>query len=239
MILTCLICLLMMPISSVFCVGPIFQSILARSYIEMHPFPHEHQADAFLIGVWIPDSRYINGKYPDPMDIPVDIQMIHSETSPVKKGILFHCFIHQLEKRYFQEMEPLYPNMLNQEMGWKATFGVYQDALLKNIDIISKGRLLLNDKLYTQFNVSRLTETYEASDLMLWFYTLFMFLCTAISDKADHFEANDSYKGVSLSTSFSDEMLETMRTEIPKLFNDPYAVNSILDFKKSCIESFR
>ena len=147
--------------------------MLAREYANLHPFETEREKNAFLLGVWIPDTRFLDADYENPTGVTNSIKEVIAEKDPIKKGMRFFSYIHQFEKKYFEDVDDYYENMKSDDVTWEIVFRVLQDSILGTEVVKNAGTVLINDKLYTEFNISKLTEEYATGDLVIWFYTVF------------------------------------------------------------------
>lgn len=232
---------LVFQISNLYSVGIMTEYRLAKRYLEEHPMDNPKSASAFLLGVWIPDTQYLVEKDLAELDKPIlGIEMIHEEKDPIKKGILFHTYLWQFEKEYFKEMEPFFNKAEKEMTTWKIVVNVLQDSILGKEEHKCEAIKLINETLYTEFDINCLTKEYQTTDLIKWFYTVFMYINTDFLETYDHCERK-RYKGMKLSSSFvfTDEILKTMKHQLPKLSKQENVRLEICNFENALVESFQ
>lgn len=219
--------------------GVITEFHLAKQYLKKYPVKSPKEEYAFLLGVWLPGAWYVSKtqKQPIPYDC-IEINKIKTECDQIKKGILFHKYIHHFEENHYKENGLILKANENNPELLKIATNIFGDMIFYKERYYVEGKKLLNDILYTEFNIDKLTDLFTENDLTVWFFTIFVYLQTSVIDTGSYLTSADKYKGIHYNLSLSEDMRDFLKNELPKFSGDKNIKLAIQALVSQCIQSF-
>lgn len=89
--------------------------------------------------------------------------------------------------------------------------------MVKRSESVDKAKILLNEILYTDINLESFSDRYSVSDVIKWYYTIFISITTNPLEIPDHVSFSNTYKGLKVTVDLTPEMLESAKKKLPEL----------------------
>ena len=204
-------------------VGLVTQYYLGSEFISKACSFEERDKHLFLLGVWFPGIWYTSKQAAQKLRMfdALEIQTVLQEQDPFKKGILFHHFLHSHEKKYFENS--YLSKSLDDQMPYliqECYLNIIEDALMTREELVEGAKVLLNDILYRDFNLENFSDQYKLSDIIKWYYTIFVSVTTNPLEIPDHITFSNIYKGLKVTIEITPQMLIDAKNKLPQLVKD-------------------
>ena len=202
-------------------VGLLTQYALASTYLKAESNHNEKEAQAFILGVWFPGIWYISESAQLRDYQEVMIQDLTDEKDYFKKGILFYHFLHNKEKKIVEGS--LFDEYFDQETPYEIKecyLNILEDLLTGDDSLRSSAKRILNHSLYEEFSLENLALGFSLSDVIKWYFTVFISLDTHPLDIIDHMSVGNTYKGLSVNLKITSELLKEAKNLLPKMSGD-------------------
>ncbi len=201
-------------------VGLVTQYHLGSKFLENTCNYNEREKHLFLLGVWFPGIWYTSESKVKPVRFfdHFDIKVVLKENDPFKKGILFHHYLHSHEKRFFENSH--FQKSLDSNMPYliqECYLNILEDLIVKRSESVDKAKILLNEILYTDINLESFSNPYSVSDVIKWYYAIFISITTNPLEIPDHVSFSNTYKGLKVTVDLTPEMLESAKKKLPEL----------------------
>jgi hypothetical protein len=161
------------------------------------------------------------------------------ENDPFKKGILFHHYLHSHEKRFFENSH--FQKSLDSNMPYliqECYLNILEDLMVKRSESVDKAKILLNEILYTDINLENFSDRYSVSDVIKWYYTIFISITTNPLEIPDHVSFSNTYKGLKVTVDLTPEMLESAKKNLPELSSNEVISQEIKTYLELMQSSF-
>ena len=220
--------------SSVYSVGLLTQYQKAKEFINRSSYT-EKEKNLFFLGVWFPGIWYISsdgGEYP--IDFSSDLlSEINSENHPFLKGIKFNHLIHQQERIVFKNIyENKFDNNLSFHMK-ECYLNILQDHMIRTKKLVDEVKLLLNEVLYTDYDMRTFSNVYKDKDIITWYYAIIASLQTNPLEIPEDISSSSRYKGLRVTLKVTDDILFQAKKNLPILAEDREINETIKFFLKN------
>lgn len=220
--------------SSLHSVGLLTQYQKAKEFINRSSYT-EKEKNLFFLGVWFPGIWYISsdgGEYP--IDFSSDLLAeVKSENHPFLKGIKFNHLIHQEERIVFKN---IFENKFDNDLSFlikECYLNILQDHAIRTEKLISEVKLLLNEVLYTDYDMRTFSSVYKENDIITWYYAILASLQTNPLEIPEDISSSSRYKGLRVTLKVTDDILFQAKKNLPILAEDREINETIRVFLKN------
>ena len=210
-------------------VGLLTQYYLGKNYILSQKECSEKDVEAFLLGVWFPGIWYISEIKNSVSQKNCGLQEIEGERDSFKKGILFHKYLHEKEKAFLKDtlFHDYFPKNYPYEIK-ECYLNILEDLLFTATELPKEAKQLLNHSLYENFSLENFSSDYPLSEIIKWYFTIFISLDTPPLEIINEMSTQNTYKGVGVTLEITDQIIKEAHLRLPSMAIDE-ELRSILE----------
>lgn len=213
--------LLLLQTESLKGVGLLTQYYLGKNYITTKESCSDKETEAFLLGVWFPGIWYISENQKLPSHAFYTKEDVEKESNYFKKGILFNHYLHNQERVLLEKscFHSYFPKEYSYELK-ECYLNILEDLLLCHTHLPKEAKKLLNQSLYENFSLESFSSEYSLTDVIKWYFTIFISLDTHPLEIIKEMSVKNTYKGLSVNLEITDEILHQAMNLLPKMAQD-------------------